>query len=144
MKALSTRQPWAWANIHASKDIENRGWPMRLRGRFLVHASKGMARDEYEDCLDTIHHTSPTHSFPGELTLPAFEALERGGIIGSADLIDCVNGHRSPWFFGPCGFVLANPQPLQFQPSRGKLGFFDPDHDVAVTTPKPRHPDLFA
>jgi hypothetical protein len=28
---LSVRQPWAWAVIHASKDIENRLWqPWRL------------------------------------------------------------------------------------------------------------------
>lgn len=24
--ALSVRQPWAWAIIHAGKDIENRSW----------------------------------------------------------------------------------------------------------------------
>lgn len=24
--ALSVRQPWAWAIIHAGKDIENRTW----------------------------------------------------------------------------------------------------------------------
>ena len=26
MKALSIRQPWAWAILHAGKDIENRDW----------------------------------------------------------------------------------------------------------------------
>ncbi|MBW4564641.1 MAG: hypothetical protein KME32_26650 [Mojavia pulchra JT2-VF2] len=28
MKALSVRQPWAYAIIYAHKDIENRGWPI--------------------------------------------------------------------------------------------------------------------
>ena len=26
MKALTIKQPWAWAIIHAGKDIENRDW----------------------------------------------------------------------------------------------------------------------
>jgi hypothetical protein len=49
MKALSIRQPWAWLILHAGKDIENRDWPTRFRGRFLIHAAKGMTRDEYEN-----------------------------------------------------------------------------------------------
>jgi hypothetical protein len=129
MKALSIRQPWAWAIIHAGKDIENRSWPTRFRGRFLVHASKGMTPDEYEDCLDTMHNISISHPFPAGLVLPTFEALERGGIIGSVELVDCVEGtlfNSNPWFFGPYGFRLANPEPLPFHPVRGALGFFDP------------------
>jgi hypothetical protein len=46
--ALSIRQPWAWLILHAGKDIENRDWPTKYRGPFLIHASKGMTRDEYE------------------------------------------------------------------------------------------------
>jgi hypothetical protein len=37
----------------------------------------------------------------------------RGGIIGIVDLIDVVERHRSKWFSGPYGFVLANPRPLK-------------------------------
>jgi ASCH domain len=37
MKALSVRQPWAWAIISALKDIENRGWPIHYRGDILIH-----------------------------------------------------------------------------------------------------------
>jgi len=40
MKALSVRQPWAWAIIYALKDIENRGWPINYRGDILIHAAK--------------------------------------------------------------------------------------------------------
>lgn len=127
MMALSVRQPWAWAIIHAGKDIENRSWPTRFRGRFLVHAGKGMTRDEYEDCLDTMHAISRTHPFPTGLAIPEFEDLERGGIIGSVELVDCVSAHASPWFFGRYGFRLANPEPLPFRPVRGLLGFFNPD-----------------
>ncbi|MER8754134.1 ASCH domain-containing protein [Mesorhizobium sp. M0976] len=56
--ALSVRQPWPWAILHGGKDIENRDWPTKIRGRVCLHASKGMTRDEYEDCLATVHHIS--------------------------------------------------------------------------------------
>jgi len=49
LPVLSIRQPWAWAIVHAGKDIENRNWPTRFRGRFLIHAAKGCTREEYLD-----------------------------------------------------------------------------------------------
>jgi hypothetical protein len=128
MKALSIRQPWAWAIIHAGKDIENRSWSTKFRGRFLVHAAKGMTRDEYEVCLHYCHHVGAIHPFPTGLVMPAFDEFPRGGIIGSVELIDCVEGtifNKNPWFFGPYGFVLADAQSLPFMPLKGKLGFFD-------------------
>ncbi|MCW5318373.1 ASCH domain-containing protein, partial [Nostoc sp. KVJ3] len=40
MKALSVRQPWAWAIIYALKNVETRGWPIHYRGDILIHAAK--------------------------------------------------------------------------------------------------------
>ena len=37
---------------HGGKDIENRCWPTKFRGRILIHAAKGCTRDELEDALD--------------------------------------------------------------------------------------------
>jgi hypothetical protein len=39
MKALTLRPHWAWFVVSGHKDIENRSWPTRLRGRIWVHAS---------------------------------------------------------------------------------------------------------
>lgn len=129
MKALSIRQPWAWLIVNGHKDIENRSWPTRFCGEFLVHASKGMTRAEYDDvdlmiALDErLRH----------VRLPAFEQLERGGIVGRASIFGCVSYSSSPWFFGPQGFVLRNALPLPFVPFKGALGFFEvPD---ALVTP---------
>ena len=119
MIALSIRQPWAWLIVNGFKDIENRDWSTGRRGRFLVHAGKGMTRDEYDGCLDTIDYTGRT-----DIALPAFDALERGGIVGSAVLLDCVSKSESKWFFGRYGFVLAEGKPLPFVPLKGQLGFF--------------------
>lgn len=38
-KALSVRQPWAWAVARGHKDVENRSWTTTYRGKLLVHAS---------------------------------------------------------------------------------------------------------
>lgn len=124
--ALSVRQPWVWCMFHAGKDIENRSWPTQFRGRVCIHAAQGMTRDEYEDCLDTVHMISRTHPFPPGLSLPAFKDLERGGIVGTVDIVDCLTTSASPWFFGRFGFVLRNPTLLpRAIPVRGALGFFD-------------------
>jgi hypothetical protein len=128
MKALSIRQPWAWAILHAGKDIENRDWQdtnpgLRFRGPVLIHASAGMTRAEYEDFLETA--ISAAHSFPPGLILPGFAGLPRGGIIGAARIVDIVRDHPSPWFFGRYGLVLADVEPLPFRPLKGALGFFD-------------------
>jgi hypothetical protein len=39
MKILSIRQPWASLIVAGVKDVENRTWPMRYRGRVLIHSS---------------------------------------------------------------------------------------------------------
>lgn len=136
MKALSIRQPWAWLILHG-KDIENRDWNDRYPGmadaralvasgdRFLIHAGKGMTKDEYEDALDTAHHISRGHPFPATLMMPAFADLPRGGIVGQARLSAIVTEHTSPWFFGRIGLVLKDVEPLPFRPMNGQLGFFD-------------------
>ncbi len=41
--ALSIRQPWAWLIIHACKDVENRDWPTRVRGRAARARSTALA-----------------------------------------------------------------------------------------------------
>lgn len=127
--ALSIRQPWAWAIVHAGKDMENRDWPTRFRGRVCIHAAKGMTRGEYDDANCFIQSVlGPRDNdwlmrWLGVCAAP--DRLERGGIIGVAEIVDCVSYSDSPWFFGHYGFVLRNAQPVDFIPVKGALGFFD-------------------
>jgi len=123
VKALSIRQPWAWLILHAGKDVENRTWATHFRCRVLIHASKGMTRQEYDEAC----------WFMGELdidysAMPLFGELERGGIVGEVEIVDCVTESDSPWFAGPHGFVLRNAKSLPFQPCKGALGFFNAEH----------------
>ncbi len=116
MKAISIRQPWAWLIVHGGKDIENRTWQTKFRGRLLVHAASGMSVAEYE-AARIIADTNNAY-------MPDYENLKRGGIIGSVEIVDCVTESGSPWFFGPFGFVLRDPNPLPFIPLKGALGLF--------------------
>lgn len=123
--ALSVRQPWAWCILHAGKDIENRSWGTRMRGPIALHASSGLTRAEFEDCLATVHGISEQHPFPAGITMPSIEQLHRGGIVGVVEIVDSVQHSESPWFFGKYGLRLANPRPVEFVPVKGALGFFD-------------------
>ncbi|MCJ8207676.1 ASCH domain-containing protein [Pseudomonas sp. RGM2987] len=123
MKALSIRQPWAWLIIHGGKDIENRSWPTKHRGRFLVHAAMGMTRAEY--------NSASWVAGPLGVRLPPFEDLLRGGIVGSVELVDNLDTSDSPWYMGQKAFVLRDPKPLPFTPFKGQLNFFEvPDELV--------------
>ena len=126
MKALSIRQPWAWMILHAGKDIENRTWPTNVRGRVLVHAAKGMTHEEWDDAWEFSRDIKSMRELPVELLVPLNAVnIGRGGIVGSVEIVDCVQSSASPWFCGPWGFVLRDPQPCQFIPMKGALGFFD-------------------
>lgn len=124
MIALSIRQPWAWLILHAGKDIENRNWPTRRRQRVLIHASKGMSHNEW---LSAIQYAHLRCGVPRETLQQGceFEQLERGGIVGSVEITDCVQSSDSPWFAGPHGWVLRDPRPQPFLPWIGRLGFFE-------------------
>ena len=127
MKALSIRQPWAWLIIHGSKDIENRGWPTKFRGRVLIHAGKTMTVADYEACALFVMGMTQ-NDLPQDFWFPTFDSLksELGGIVGEVEITGCVTESQSPWFVGEYGFTLANPKPLPFQPCKGSLSFFEP------------------
>lgn len=108
--ALSIRQPWAWLIVNGHKDIENRDWRTPFRGRVLIHAGKK-------------HDGSPLEWDWPDIKRP--DTFQYGGIVGEAEIVDCVEAHPSDWFYGPYGFVLRNAKPLPFVPYQGKLGFFE-------------------
>jgi hypothetical protein len=151
MLALSIRQPWASLILKAGKDIENRCWSTRVRGRILVHAAKGMTRTEHEDAIDFAAdaiRADPKNAGASRIVTlrelgMAFEDLERGGIVGSVEILDCVRDSASPWFMGEFGFVLRDPRLLPFTPWKGQLGFFDvPESALSSNTPDEPRPGV--
>lgn len=137
IKALSIRQPWAWAITTLGKDVENRTWRRRYIGPVLIHAGAGLRKTDVEAFQATIdgHPDLCAHlAAAGGLNLDRLRE-ETGGIVGIADITGCVRQSESPWFFGPHGFTLANAKPLPFQACKGALGFFDPDLPGALRRP---------
>jgi hypothetical protein len=144
MKALSVRAPWWWAILHCGKDIENRDWYTNFRGTIYLHAGKfWRPREIEEDCDDIcmiMGDRAPVDFPPDSLQTGC------GCIVGTVDIVGCVNQSRSRWFFGEWGFQLANPvafpRPIPF---RGALGFFDvPDNFLAKTlAPLGAYRDVF-
>lgn len=122
-RALSIQQPWAWLIVNGHKPVENRDWPTNVRGWIGIHAGKKFDADGYEWVR---------RKFP-EITLPAPDAFERGGIVGRARLTGCVDYHESPWFMGEYGFVFEDAEPLPLRECRGMLGFFVPAVAIVVT-----------
>ncbi len=110
VKALSIKQPYPHHIFHDGKDVENRDWPTKGRGWFLIHAGVSKSELDREDEADM--------------------ALPRGGIVGAARIVDCVTDMDSMWFFGRYGFVLRDAIPISLVPCKGMLGFFAPPAEV--------------
>ena len=131
MKAITLRQPWAWAIINAGKDIENRNWKTHFRGRVAIHAAAGMTRGEYDRACEYIRGANR------RIRIPTYEELERGAIIGTVEIVDCVRGSDSPWFMGEYGFVLARPERLQEPiPCKGALSFWNVPQNIEARIKK--------
>jgi hypothetical protein len=82
MRALSIHQPWAWAILHAGKNVENRTWRINHRGPLLIHASK--SRRSY----DRLDANAWERRFG--VILPPWEELVKGAIVGIVEVVDCV------------------------------------------------------
>lgn len=160
MRAITVRQPWAWAIIHGGKNVENRSRNIAgsYRGPVAIHAgktyggatSRNSAWESLSDALDA-EGCPPWESASTDC---------RGVIIGVVDLVDahlvkqsndgmsnvCFDNRTpigsicSPWAQNYVEFptwrgyhlVLANPRPITPIPCRGRLGLWTLPDDIAA------------
>lgn len=133
MRALTVRQPWAWAIVHGGKDVENRIRNLvgGYRGPVAIHA--GLVEDEtaYDD--EMIRQALGEHDDGWVL---AEQVWTVGAFVGVVDLasvhhdFDHGRGYcSSPWAMSDLWHnVLANPRPLTTPiPAKGRLGLWTPD-----------------
>jgi hypothetical protein len=119
MRVLTIHQPWAALIVRGVKDVENRTWPTTYRGPVLIHAGRpGRRSAAVGPVPDHVSQLVQDWSMPG------------GGIVGVAELVDCVREHPSPWFTGPIGFVMRNARELPFTACRGQLWLFEPPAEL--------------
>ena len=121
VKALTLRQPWAWATIYGGKDVENRRWKTRHRGPLLIHAGVDFDPDGSASVFKTI---ADPDVFPRPQT--AWEA--RGAFIGLVFLGDILTDSPSRWAIpGWYNWVLEFPSPIDPPiPYRGRPGLWAP------------------
>jgi hypothetical protein len=119
--ALSLKQPWAFAVLCLGKDVENRTWRSRFRGRVVIHASK------------TLDPVGVRYLQEAGFVVP--EALTLGAYVGEVTITDCraLAECSSLWAFGPWCYLLERPicyaRPVA---GRGQLGFYPVPADVAL------------
>jgi len=93
LRAISIQQPYAELILRGLKDVENRSWATKHRGRLLIHAAGNVDRQVME-----------RQGF-------AVEDLPRGALVGVVDLRDCTTRRGSNWHLsGQQGWYLADPR----------------------------------
>lgn len=129
MKALSIRQPYAWAIVMGFKDVENRSWATNHRGPVLIHAG---LREQSADVEDVLRRVADQTGTALTLIRNSYHTLgARGAIVGAVTITGDTNSHPSAWFTGPRGFVLEKPaRAITPVACRGQLGFFTVPADV--------------
>ena len=117
MRALTIRQPWAWAIANGFKDIENRSWRPRLDpGDVLaIHAAAAApAWDDVQRVTDLVGRRA---------RVP--EEFDCGCVVATARFVRAVEASRSKWFGGPVGWVLDRVKPLRRPVGcKGQLGLW--------------------
>jgi len=71
MKALTVKQPWAALIVNGYKEYEFRSWKTNYRGKILIHAGLTLEKEMINKLTYDIK-------------------LEKGAIIGEAELVDCI------------------------------------------------------
>ena len=117
MRAISVKQPWAWAIVAGYKDVENRSRQTNFRGPLLVHAGLSLDPIGFQFLWETGLYKA----------LPS--ALPQGGLVGMVEVVDCIKGYDSEWAFpGHWHWVLKKPRQFRnILPCPGRLGMFFPD-----------------
>lgn len=125
MKALTVRQPWAFAIASGQKKIENRTWPTSHRGGLAIHAGsswsdlRGRSLEIWREVI---------------ADLPAFETLPFGQIVCVVNVVDCVPLEKvqgQPFAEGPWCWILEDVRVISPGITwRGSQGLFSVPDEV--------------
>jgi len=146
MKAITLTQPWASLVAFGAKKIETRSWHTSYRGELAIHAAKGWtAKDR------ALVEQEP---FKGALRSLTVETMPLGEVVAVAEMRQCfimTDGPTEPLLLdlsiatvpepertfggyerGRYAWMLDGARELpRSVRSRGKLGIYDLDRDVA-------------
>jgi hypothetical protein len=117
LRALSIRQPWAWAVAAGLKRVENRSGRVSYRGPLAIHAGRVVETQAFDRCAQLAGQPVPSH-------------LATGAVIAVAHLADIVMRSDDPWFEGPWGWLLDDVVPIQPVICPGQQQLFTLPDDV--------------
>ena len=103
-KAITIKNPWAHLIAVGIKDVENRTWRTKYRGKVLIHASQKI---EYYKNLTLVQLKSLDHENQRKVVKQDFIT---SAIIGSVEIADCIQNSKSIWAVQDhWHWVLKNP-----------------------------------
>lgn len=117
MKAVTIRQPFAWAIAAGFKDIENRSWAPHVKRGELVAIHAAVAAPDADDVTRVQKRIGRRARVP--------EEYDCGAVVAVARVAKVVTSSRSAWFSGPLGWVLEDVAPVR-KPieCKGQLGLW--------------------
>lgn len=130
-KAISIKQPWAYLICAGIKDVENRTWATKYRGRVYIHASAKLVGQYFSEGVFT---ADQLNYLIQSKKIDLIEKVQLSAIIGHVDIVNCISkarngkGSDSIWAEPDCfHWILRNPV-LFDKPIlnvKGKLSFWD-------------------
>jgi hypothetical protein len=127
LRALTIRQPWAWATIYGGMDVVNRRRRTAYRGPLLIHAGKNADPDP-----EATARLLWTMADPEAFRQPRAAWQAREAIIGVVHVADVLTDSPRPWAAaGWYHWVFEFPAPVDpVIPCRGHPGLWVPPADV--------------
>lgn len=123
-KAISIKQPWAWAIAHGFKTIETRTWHTPYRGELLIVSSlkPDVALMDW---------------FQKETGMKVDDQMEYGKAIAIANLVDCKSMIEADQdaalcdvYLGAHSWFLENVRQIEPFPVKGQLMLYDVEADL--------------
>jgi len=147
LPCLSVMQPWAWLlTTHEltdaeRKDVENRSWPTKIRGKLLIHAGQKFDTEGYmwlrhnlpqvADLVKKHFNLRIVHSMPGRAAQFVIDRSQFSGIVGMVTLNDVVTNSSSRWAApGQYHWLVSNGRELPLIPMPGQLRIWYPTVDI--------------
>ena len=134
-KVLSVKQPYASLLVKGVKDVENRSRRTNYRGTVLIHASAKM-HDVVDYLGDMVRSGLPAMGIEKDILREADYAesfKKMSAIVGSVDIVDCVQNHPSEWAEkGQWHWVCANAKKFEhpIRDVKGKLGIWEWEGEI--------------
>lgn len=127
MKALTIKQPWAWAIAKGYKTIENRTWVTSYRGPLAIHAGKTWEQGVGSWMASRLREMG--HPVPDRMA-DEMPLISSGAVIAVVELVDVCLGAPcdcGPWAIaGSKHWQIVDARPLAVPVHlKGRLGLWD-------------------